>query len=59
MKLIQFFYVQFVLTLAELMFLSTESLERNSTVAKVWISVLDVNDNAPEFGQDVSCRNKF
>ena len=37
----------------ELMFLSTESLERNSTIAKVWISVLDENDNAPEFSQDV------
>lgn len=38
----------------ELMFLSMESLERNSTIAKVWISVLDENDNAPEFSQDVS-----
>lgn len=34
--------------------MSTENLERNSTVAKVWISVLDINDNAPEFGRDVS-----
>ena len=42
------------ITEAELMFLSTESLERNSTVAKVWISILDENDNAPEFSQDVS-----
>lgn len=40
----------------ELMFLSTESLERNSTIAKVWISVLDENDNAPEFSQDVSVK---
>ena len=39
---------------SELMFLSTESLERNSTVAKVWITVLDENDNAPQFSQDVS-----
>lgn len=38
----------------ELMFLSTDSLERNSTIAKVWISILDENDNAPEFSQDVS-----
>jgi hypothetical protein len=38
----------------EFMFMSTDSLERNSTVAKVWISVLDENDNAPEFSQDVS-----
>lgn len=38
----------------ELMFLSTESLERNSTVAKVWITVLDENDNPPIFSQDVS-----
>ncbi|CRK91477.1 CLUMA_CG005143, isoform A [Clunio marinus] len=37
---------------SELMFLSMESLERNSTIAKVWISVLDENDNAPEFSQD-------
>lgn len=42
----------------ELMFLSTESLERNSTIAKVWISVLDENDNAPEFSQDV-CIESF
>lgn len=39
---------------SELMFLSMESLERNSSVAKVWINVLDENDNAPEFSQDVS-----
>lgn len=38
----------------EQMFLSTENLERNSTVAKVWIHVLDVNDCAPEFAQNVS-----
>jgi Cadherin domain len=38
---------------AEQMFLSTESLERNSTIAKVWIHVLDVNDCAPEFIQEV------
>lgn len=46
------------ITEMELMFLSTESLERNSTIAKVWISVLDVNDNAPEFEKDVSKREK-
>lgn len=38
---------------SELMFLSMESLERSSTIAKVWISVLDENDNAPEFSHDV------
>lgn len=38
----------------ELLYLSTESLERNSTVAKVGIHVLDVNDCPPEFSQDVS-----
>lgn len=44
----------------ELMLLSTDSLERNSTIAKVWISVSDENDNAPEFSQDVSFRtHKF
>lgn len=49
----------------ELLLLSTESLERNSTIAKVWISVVDENDNAPEFSQDVctkssaSFNNKF
>jgi hypothetical protein len=43
----------------ELMFMSTDSLERNSTVAKVWISVLDENDNAPEFSQDVSEQKFF
>ncbi|XP_050101039.1 cadherin-87A isoform X1 [Anopheles aquasalis] len=32
--------------------LSTEQLERNATVAKVWVSVLDVNDNAPVFRRD-------
>lgn len=30
-----------------------EALERDSTVAKVWISVLDVNDNAPVFERDI------
>lgn len=29
-----------------------EALERDSTVAKVWVSVLDVNDNAPVFERD-------
>lgn len=38
----------------ELMYVSTESLERNSSVAKVWITVLDENDNPPTFSQDVS-----
>lgn len=33
--------------------LSMTALERNSTVAKVWITVLDVNDNAPEFEKTV------
>jgi hypothetical protein len=32
---------------------SIKKLERDSTVAKVWITVLDVNDNAPEFAQSV------
>lgn len=41
---------------AEKMTLSTESLERNSSVAKVWIHVLDVNDCAPEFLQTVSLK---
>lgn len=31
---------------------SIKKLERDSTVAKVWVTVLDVNDNAPEFVQD-------
>jgi hypothetical protein len=39
---------------AEQMLLSAESLERNSTIAKVWIHVQDVNDCAPEFVQNVS-----
>lgn len=45
----------------EQMILSTESLERNSSVAKIWIHVLDVNDNGPEFSQDVSiiCKRLF
>lgn len=47
------------ITEMELMFLSTESLERNSTIAKVWISVLDENDNAPEFSQDVRRQKTF
>lgn len=38
---------------AEKMELSTENLERNSTVAKIWIHILDVNDCAPEFLQEV------
>jgi Cadherin domain len=38
----------------EKMELSTESLERNSSVAKIRVHVLDVNDNAPEFLQQVS-----
>lgn len=42
---------------SELMFLSTENLERNSTIAKVWISVLDENDNAPEFSHDVRAQH--
>ncbi|XP_055683308.1 cadherin-87A isoform X2 [Lutzomyia longipalpis] len=32
---------------------STKALERDSTVAKVWITVLDVNDNAPVFSPEV------
>lgn len=40
----------------ELMYVSTESLERNSSVAKVWITVLDENDNPPTFSQDVSLK---
>ncbi|GAB0095360.1 Cadherin-87A [Sergentomyia squamirostris] len=31
----------------------TKALERDSTVAKVWITVLDVNDNAPVFNPEV------
>lgn len=38
---------------AEKMELSTENLERNSTIAKIWIHVLDINDCAPEFLQEV------
>ncbi|XP_053671726.1 cadherin-87A [Anopheles nili] len=33
--------------------LATEQLERNATIAKVWVHVLDVNDNAPVFKRDV------
>uniref|UniRef100_A0A182QKL0 Cadherin domain-containing protein n=1 Tax=Anopheles farauti TaxID=69004 RepID=A0A182QKL0_9DIPT len=33
--------------------LSTEQLERNATIAKVWVNVLDINDNAPVFRRDV------
>lgn len=33
--------------------LSVESLERDGTVAKVQIKVLDLNDNSPNFQQDV------
>lgn len=33
---------------------SIKKLERDSTIAKVWITILDVNDNAPEFSQEVS-----
>lgn len=47
------------ITEMELMFLSTENLERNSTIAKVWISVSDENDNAPEFSQDVRKEKLF
>ncbi|XP_055710433.1 cadherin-87A isoform X2 [Phlebotomus papatasi] len=32
---------------------STKALERDSTVAKVWITVLDVNDNPPIFSPEV------
>ncbi|XP_058116398.1 cadherin-87A [Anopheles ziemanni] len=37
----------------ERVLLATEQLERNATVAKVWVHVLDVNDNAPVFGRDL------
>nr|XP_040218321.2 cadherin-87A isoform X1 [Anopheles coluzzii]XP_049463650.1 cadherin-87A isoform X1 [Anopheles coluzzii]XP_049463651.1 cadherin-87A isoform X1 [Anopheles coluzzii]XP_049463652.1 cadherin-87A isoform X1 [Anopheles coluzzii]XP_049463653.1 cadherin-87A isoform X1 [Anopheles coluzzii]XP_049463654.1 cadherin-87A isoform X1 [Anopheles coluzzii] len=33
--------------------LSMDQLERNATIAKVWVHVLDVNDNAPVFKRDV------
>lgn len=33
--------------------LSREALERDSTVAKVQVKVLDVNDNAPRFERDI------
>lgn len=33
---------------------SIKKLERDSTIAKVWITVLDVNDNPPVFEKDVS-----
>lgn len=33
--------------------LSIEALERDSTVAKVQVKVLDVNDNAPKFEHDI------
>lgn len=39
---------------SERMELSTENLERNSTIAKIWIHILDVNDCAPEFTQEVN-----
>lgn len=32
---------------------SQQTLERDSTVAKVWITVLDVNDNPPIFEKDI------
>ena len=32
---------------------SIKSLERDSTVAKIQVTVLDVNDNVPEFERDV------
>lgn len=32
---------------------SIKSLERDNTVAKVWITVLDENDNAPVFEKEV------
>ncbi|XP_055585161.1 cadherin-87A [Uranotaenia lowii] len=35
------------------MMMSIKKLERDSTVAKVWVTVLDVNDNPPVFKQDV------
>ncbi|XP_055524329.1 cadherin-87A [Wyeomyia smithii] len=35
------------------MMMSIKKLERDSTVAKVWITVLDVNDNPPVFKQDI------
>lgn len=33
---------------------SIKKLERDSTIAKVWITVLDQNDNAPVFPQEVN-----
>ncbi|XP_058466683.1 cadherin-87A isoform X2 [Malaya genurostris] len=42
-----------LITERDRMMMSIKKLERDSTVAKVWITVLDVNDNAPVFRQDV------
>lgn len=42
-----------LITERDRMMMSTKKLERDSTVAKVWITVLDVNDNPPVFKQDV------
>uniref|UniRef100_A0A8D8JF25 Cadherin-87A n=1 Tax=Culex pipiens TaxID=7175 RepID=A0A8D8JF25_CULPI len=42
-----------VITERDRMMMSIKKLERDSTVAKVWITVLDVNDNPPVFRQEV------
>ena len=34
-------------------YMSTDKLDRDSTVAKVWVTVLDINDNAPAFERPI------
>ncbi|XP_055623372.1 cadherin-87A [Toxorhynchites rutilus septentrionalis] len=42
-----------LITKRDRMLMSIKKLERDSTVAKVWVTVLDVNDNPPLFKRDV------
>lgn len=43
----------FHMTYAEKTALSMAALERDSKIAKIWITVLDVNDNAPIFEREI------